>query len=169
MTYIHLKSWTRPYWHTLHPVDWQYAKLTFCTGLHQLVMTNQSTPYYWRLYPIQHFHTSSLEICIQWWRRDTDIITSTSTHWMKHKTYCLIWWLQETYLLLSIIVQIQHEQRHIWNVTNPHHKFLRPLSETKWNMTNSIIYWDLHILMTTKTNLTRQIEILNGYGNESYI
>jgi len=27
IAYIHLKSWTRPYWHTLHPVDWQYANV----------------------------------------------------------------------------------------------------------------------------------------------
>jgi hypothetical protein len=60
-------------------------------------------------------------------------------------------------------------ERHKWNITNPHYKFLRPLSETKWNMTNSIICWDLHILVTTKTNLTIQIEIMNGYGNDSYI
>lgn len=34
--------------------------------------------------------TSSLNICIQWWKRHTDIITSTSAHWKKHKSYCLI-------------------------------------------------------------------------------
>jgi hypothetical protein len=34
-------------------------------------------------------HTSSLKIGIQWWKRYTDIITSTSTHGMKQKTYCL--------------------------------------------------------------------------------
>jgi hypothetical protein len=35
-------------------------------------------------------HATSLIICIQWWKRYTDIITSTSTHWIKEKPYCLI-------------------------------------------------------------------------------
>jgi hypothetical protein len=115
-------------------------------------------------------HTSSLKICIQWWKRYTDIITSISTNRMKYEPYCLIWCLKETYLLLSIIVQMWHEKREIQcNITNPHYMFLRPLSEKKRNMTNSIIHWDLHILVTTKTNLTWQMKIMNGYGSESYI
>jgi hypothetical protein len=35
-------------------------------------------------------NTSSLKMCIQLWNRYTDIITTSSTHWMKHKPYCLI-------------------------------------------------------------------------------
>ena len=35
-------------------------------------------------------HTSSQKICIQWWKRYTDIITSILTHWMKHEPYHLM-------------------------------------------------------------------------------
>jgi hypothetical protein len=35
-------------------------------------------------------HSSSLKICIQWWKGYTEIITSILTHWMKHEPYCLI-------------------------------------------------------------------------------
>jgi hypothetical protein len=70
-------------------------------------------------------HTSSLKICI-------------CDDYRKHTCY---------YLLLRRCSMRRETQ---WNITNPHYKFLRALSETKWNMTNSIIHWDLHILVTTK-------------------
>ena len=69
-------------------------------------------------YHIQHFRALLLWKYASSGGRDRDITTNISTHRMKQKTYCLIWWLQETYLLLSIIVQMWHEKRH----SMPHYK-----------------------------------------------
>jgi hypothetical protein len=68
------------------------------------------------------------------------------------------------YLFLSIIVQVCHDQRDrlkdYWSTLE---QLFMAFTEIQWNETDSFMYWDVCILVTTEMNLIRQAKIMTSF------
>jgi hypothetical protein len=96
------------------------------------------------------------------------LVEETHNGWtclMNDTAHCFMW-LHEMYLFLIIVLQMRHDQRHRLKTLLVQARTLSswPLMETQWNETDSSTYRDFYILVTTRMNLIRQTNIMNGCG-----
>jgi hypothetical protein len=92
-------------------------------------MTNIGTSHYWRPPHLVFSCSSSFKLYDCWWKRKTDIISSTWTQWMKDSLHCLMWLFEKSICFWQLLGRWGTIRRILWKITSWHKKsFTRPFS-----------------------------------------